>query len=313
MEQIKKVSLIGLGGVGSVFAAHLSPVLGDGFRIIASGERKRRCESGFPINGQDFRFKVIDPAEKGEVADLVILSVKGYALEQAIADIQNQVGPNTLILNFLNGVRTEERLIAAFGEARVLYGYIYVVAALKDGGAGYVPESVRVRFGEKTNQEGSYTERVLRVKALFDEAKIPYRIERDLMRGMWKKFLMNIGENMPMAALRLTYAGFRSEHYRAISRAGKAEVVAIAKAKGIDLRPEDNVEHDQTSLERYSKIASWQPSTCTDLDANKTTEVDLFSGAVVEMGAELGIPTPYNELFYHSIKVMEEKNQGLFQ
>ena len=30
------------------------------------------------------------------------------------------------------------------------------------------------------------------------------------------------------------------------------------------------------------------------------------------MGAELGIPTPYNEYTYHMIKALEEKNNGLF-
>lgn len=35
-------------------------------------------------------------------------------------------------------------------------------------------------------------------------------------------------------------------------------------------------------------------------------------GAVVRMGRELGIPTPYNEFTYHMIKALEEKNDGKF-
>jgi len=312
MEQIKKVSLIGLGGVGSMFAAHLSRILGENFRVIADGERKKRLEQDFPINGEPFRFNLIEPCEKSDPADLVIITVKGYALDKAIEDIQNQVGPNTLILNFLNGVECEERLIAKFGKERVLYGYIYIVAALKDGGASYVPTSVRVRFGDEINDEGALSQRVELVKELFDRTGIPYQIEEDIRRGMWKKFLMNIAENMPMGTLRLTYAAFRSEYFRKISRAAKAEVVAIAQAKGIDLRPEDIDEHEETAIQRYADISSWQPSTCNDLDAGKTTEVEIFSGSILRMGQQLGVTTPYNELFYHGIKIMEEKNQGLF-
>ena len=33
----------------------------------------------------------------------------------------------------------------------------------------------------------------------------------------------------------------------------------------------------------------------------------------LEMGKELGIPTPYNEFTYHMIKALEEKNDGLFE
>ena len=36
------------------------------------------------------------------------------------------------------------------------------------------------------------------------------------------------------------------------------------------------------------------------------------SPAVVRMGRELGIPTPYNEFTYHMIKALEEKNDGKF-
>ena len=43
-----------------------------------------------------------------------------------------------------------------------------------------------------------------------------------------------------------------------------------------------------------------------------TTEIDMFSGALIRMGRELGIPTPYNEFAYHMIKALEEKNDGRF-
>ena len=38
----------------------------------------------------------------------------------------------------------------------------------------------------------------------------------------------------------------------------------------------------------------------------------MFSGALMRIGKELGIPTPYNEYTYHIIKALEEKNDGKF-
>ena len=38
----------------------------------------------------------------------------------------------------------------------------------------------------------------------------------------------------------------------------------------------------------------------------------MFSGALMRMGKELGIATPYNEYTYHMIKALEEKNDGKF-
>ena len=49
-----------------------------------------------------------------------------------------------------------------------------------------------------------------------------------------------------------------------------------------------------------------------DLDAGRHTEIDMFSGALMKMGKELGIPTPFNTYTYHIIKALEEKNDGLF-
>lgn len=43
-------------------------------------------------------------------------------------------------------------------------------------------------------------------------------------------------------------------------------------------------------------------STLQDLDAGRHTEIDMFSGALIRMGRELGIPTPYNEFAYHMIR-----------
>ena len=38
----------------------------------------------------------------------------------------------------------------------------------------------------------------------------------------------------------------------------------------------------------------------------------MFAGTVMEYGNRLGVATPVNELLYHGICVLEEKNEGLF-
>ena len=83
---------------------------------------------------------------------------------------------------------------------------------------------------------------------------------------------------------------------KAISEGLRSEIEAIAAAKGIE----------------FSKMPSARYSTLQDLDAKRHTEIDMFSGALMRMGKELGIPTPYNEYTYHMIKALEEKNNGLF-
>jgi 2-dehydropantoate 2-reductase len=42
-----------------------------------------------------------------------------------------------------------------------------------------------------------------------------------------------------------------------------------------------------------------------DIEAGRKTEVEIFGGKVIELGKTYGIPTPVNEILYHSIKLNE--------
>lgn len=92
-----------------------------------------------------------------------------------------------------------------------------------------------------------------------------------------------------------------------ISNGLRQELEAIAAAKGIDIS-----KADASSSHGSAVPPSARYSTLQDLDAGRHTEIDMFSGALIRMGKELGIPTPYNEYTYHIIKAIEEKNDGKF-
>ena len=85
------------------------------------------------------------------------------------------------------------------------------------------------------------------------------------------------------------------------------ELEAIAAAKGIDMS-----KVDASTVHGSPAAASARFSTLQDLEAGRHTEIDMFSGALMRMGRELGIPTPYNDYTYHMIKALEEKNDGRF-
>ena len=304
-HKIKKISLIGLGAMGSFFAPRLEKAYGEGFRIIADGERKKRLETeGVTINGVNYRFPVITPQTEGDKADLILIGVKGYALEQAIQDIRNQVGEHTLILSLLNGVDSEEKLEAVYGEEHVLYAFMRMSIVMKDGKADFDPYWGKIHFGEKINQE--YSERVLRVKEVFDCADIPYEIEEDMRKGIWFKYMCNIGENLTCALLGIPFGVYRNnEDANWLRRNAMREVAAIAQRKGIDIGEKEIALQEETvkTIPYENK-----PSTLQDLEAGKRTESEMFAGTVIRMGRELGVPTPINEVLYHGIRVLEEKN-----
>ncbi len=309
MKEINKVTLVGLGAIGSFFAPKLSLGLGDNFRVLAGGARAQRLErNGVTINGENYHFHIISPETAGDEADLIIVSVKGMALEQALSDMKNQVGSETIILPVLNGVDSEKQTAEIYGWDHVLYALMRVASSMKDGCAVYNENSAGVFFGEKINEPGSYSPRVKAVQEVLDRCQIPYQIPEDMIRAQWHKFMGNVGENMTCALLGIPYGAFRtSAHANSIRHAAMEEVAAVANVQGIMIGKEEMDYQDAIVVDMDYDV---KPSTLQDLEAGRPTEVDMFAGTVVRMGREYGIPTPVCQMFLDGIHVLEEKNSG---
>ena len=67
-------------------------------------------------NGEECRFSYVTPAQ-GKPVDLLLVAVKATVLDQAIADMKNFVGPDTVILSVLNGITSEEHIETAYPAA----------------------------------------------------------------------------------------------------------------------------------------------------------------------------------------------------
>lgn len=310
MNEIKSAAVIGLGAIGSFFAPRMEAYLGkDNFSVIAEGERKERLEkNGVTINGINNHFAIRNPEDKGGSVDLIIMAMKDTGLEQAIKDIYNLVGEETQILCVINGVESEHKVAAVYGWKHVLYSYMRVSIMMKDGVADFNPNGGRVHFGESLNSE--YSERVNIIRSFFEKCGIPYKIDADMKKGLWFKYMCNIGENMTCALLGIPFGAFRlSEDANLIRRGAMREVAQIAQKMGIDIG-EKEIEYQESTVKQIP--FQNKPSTLQDLEGHKKTEVDMFAGTVIRLGEELNVPTPINWMFYHGIRVHEEKNDGLF-
>lgn len=309
MKKIEKVTLIGLGAMGVFFAPRISAKLGANFRILASGERKERLEKrGVTVNGINYHFPIITPDVEGDPADLVIIAVKGYDLPQAIADIKNQVGPDTIILSVLNGVESEKQVAAVYGWRHMLYSYMRVSIVMKDGKTDFNPELGVIRFGDAKNDPENLSENVLACKELFDACDIKNKVDDDMLKGIWFKFMCNVAENMTCAMFGVPFGAFqKSDDANYFRNAAMWEVIRIANKLGIEIGQAE-VDRQNHTLGRipYENM----PSTLQDLKNGKHTEVDMFAGTVVRLGKELGIETPICEMFYHGIHLIEARMFG---
>lgn len=309
MKKIEKVTLIGLGAMGVFFAPRISGKLGANFRILASGARKERLlQKGVTVNGINYHFPIVTPDVEGDPADLVIIAVKGYDLPQAILDIRNQVGPDTIILSVLNGVESEKQVAEAYGWEHLLYSYMRVSIVMKDGKTDFNPDLGVIRFGEAKNDPENLSEKVLAVKELLDSCDIKNKVDDDMLKGIWFKFMCNVAENMTCAMFGVPFGAFqKSDDANYFRNAAMWEVIRIANKLGVDIG-QSEIDRQNHTLGRipYNN----KPSTLQDLENGKHTEVDMFAGTVVRLGKELGVETPICEMFYHGIRLIEAKMFG---
>lgn len=307
--KIQSVAILGAGAVGCYVlwgladkAAANSLQLG----VVAEDSRAERLrQNGCTINGQVYHPQVWTPQQAHGV-DLLIVALKYGALPGALDSIRTIVSEHTVVMSLMNGVDSEELIAAQIGAAHVLPALIKVASHRTEDGVRFDPETtIGIIYGELTAPFDS--DRVQAVRALFADTGIHFRVTEHIREEIWSKFRLNVCNNLPQAILGAGVGCYRdSVHMKAISDGLRRELEAIATAQGIDLRIADAVSHG------CAVPATARYSTLQDLDAGRHTEIDMFSGALMRMGKELGIPTPYNEYTYHIIKAMEEKNDGLF-
>lgn len=305
--KIKSVAVLGAGAVGSYVIWGLSQKPEVRLGVIAEGERADRLrENGCANNGRIYHPEVWSPEEAHNV-DLLVVALKYGSLEGALESIQKVTGEHTVIMSLMNGVDSEEIIGRTVGMEHVLPALIKVASHKEEDGYHFdPPTTLGIIFGEPSAPFDS--ERVKAVEELFADTGIHFRSTEYIQEEIWCKFCLNVCSNLPQAILGAGVGCYRdSVHMKAISDGLKRELEAVAQAKGIDMSK------TESSSGRGSAVPpSARYSTLQDLDAGCHTEIDMFSGALVRMGKELGIPMPYNEYTYHMIKALEEKNDGKF-
>ena len=304
---IKKAAILGAGAVGSYVIWGLSNKDCIELGVVAKDERNKILKNkGITIKGFKYTPNVWTPREAKD-ADLLIVCLKYGNLPDTLDDIEKIVGENTIVMSLMNGVDSEEIIGKRINPNNILHSFIKVASQKKEDGYHFDPETtIGIILGEL--QPPFESERIKAINHLLANTGIHWRVTEFIQEEIWGKFRLNVCNNLPQAILGAGVGCYHdSEHMSFIRKALRGEVESIAEAKGIDLSKIDD------SSGRGSAVkASARYSTLQDIDAGRHTEIDMFSGALVRMGKELGIPTPYNEYTYHMIKALEEKNDGIF-
>ncbi|MBN2515293.1 MAG: ketopantoate reductase family protein [Deltaproteobacteria bacterium] len=302
MSSIGTISIMGAGAMGAFYAGKFSDMDEKCISVMASGERYERLKKeGIVVNNKRYLLPVIKPNDRVPPADLVIVAVKNHHLQDAIQDMENRIGERTVILSVMNGIDSEEQIGSVYGMDKVLYAVAVGIDALREGNVMTYTTQGTLFFGEARNTV--LTERVKRMQSLFDRAGIVYETPDDMIRILWWKFMINVGINQTSAVMRAPYGVFQtSQEARDVMDSAMREVITIAGAAKIRISGED-IENWYSFLSQLSPVG--KTSMLQDVEAKRKTEVEMFSGKMIELGKSYGIPTPVNQTLYRIIKVIE--------
>jgi ketopantoate reductase len=108
--------------------------------------------------------------------------------------------------------------------------------------------------------------------------------------------------NQASAVIYATYGVFQtSPEAQGLMEAMMAEVVTLAKARNGNLTEQD-IQDWYPVLHKLSPQG--KTSMLQDIEATRKTEVEVFSGRVIQLGKDCGIPTPVNQTVFRIIRVM---------
>jgi len=298
-----RLAVVGAGGVGGAFGvalakagadvtfiargAHLAAMKGSGLKI----ESPRGDVHLVPTQASD------DPASVGPV-DIVLFCVKLWDVESAGRHIKPLVGPETAVIPLQNGVDAPERLVPILGKGAVMGGVAQISASITAPGViRQVGTFMRLLFGEL---DGSRSRRGEAFLALCQNAGFDVVLSDQIVTELWIKFILLATNASVMSVARQPIGKLRDDpDMRPQFVAAYNEVIAIGKARGVEL-PANAL--DMMLAFNAGAPPTMKPSMTLDLERGNRIELPWLGGKVVELGRELGVPTPTHALMYAALK-----------
>src|ERR1700733_14599186 len=302
-----RILVIGAGAVGGYFGGRLAEAGRDVTFLVRARQAEVIREHGLrivsPHGNATLHPTLIRADEIAGSYDLIILCVKAYSLQAAMNDFLPAVGPGTMILPLLNGMRHLELLARQFGEDSVIGGVCLIAAEVdKDGGIVQLTDVHRLVYGERT---GGNSARMNALNQVMQGMAFEARTSDNILQEMWEKWVMLASLGAATCLMRGNIGEIEAVPGGAeIARAIFDECSAISTGSGYT--------PSVAFLARTQKLLTAHGSTLTssmyrDLSKNAPVEVDQILGDLLERGRKFGLATPLLEAACVNLRIYEAR------
>jgi 2-dehydropantoate 2-reductase len=300
--------VLGAGGVGGYFGGRLLEAGRDVTFLVRPRRTEQLARAGLVIQSEAGPAvsrpspPTVQAADPASPYDVVLLSCKAYDLDDAMASIAPAVGPGTVILPLLNGMRHLDALDERFGADRVLGGRCFITARLdEEGRVIHTGPYHEVAVGGRTERAQAKAEAVGQA---MQGAGFDLVVSDRILLEMWEKWVFLATFAGTHCLMRASSADIAASGSADVVEAMLAECATIAEQNGYPSRPE--------WLERSSRILTSPKSTSTasmlgDVERGARTEGDHILGDLLRRAGDPVHQAPLLRLAHAAVRAHEAR------
>lgn len=291
------VTFIGRERIGNELEAHglhLTDYLGADLRVPAE------------------KVQFATSAEAAAGADLVLVTVKSAATEQAGKELSAVLRPDTIVVSFQNGISNAEVLGRSLEGRPVITGMVQFNVINSGNG--------KFHQGSEGTVEAEADPMLADWLDAFRHAGLPLEVHDDMQAILWAKLLLNL--NNPINAL----SGLPLKEE--LSQRDFRRVLALAQQEGLGLLNKAGIQPAKLTplppdwIPKLLTVPNWlfrllankmleidplaRSSMWEDLERGRKTEIDWINGEIIRLAQEQGGSAPVNAKLVALIRAAEQ-------
>jgi 2-dehydropantoate 2-reductase len=328
-ESTMRILVVGAGAIGGYFGGRLLEAKQDVTFLVRPRRAAELAASGLEIRSRNGDVTIPHPPtvlteDLHSTVDLILLSCKAYDLDSAIAALAPAVGPETVILPLLNGMRHLDLLDQRFGPSRILGGLCIISTTLDPGGRVVHLNNVdQLVFGERrapatgaasvaayppastlVQCDSAPSPRAEAIAAFLSRAHFQSRLSQSILQEMWEKWVFIAACAGVTCLMRAPIGDIVASGAAPLALALFDECAAIASSQGYPPRPEP-VQQSRAALTRAG--SPLVASMFRDIERHAPVEVEHLIGNLRHRGEARSIPTPMLRVVYDHLKAYEAR------
>jgi 2-dehydropantoate 2-reductase len=302
-----RLLVVGAGSTGGYFGGRLAQAGRDVTFLVRPRRAAQLEANGLQVTSPhgDFTLapKLVTASSTLAHFDAILLTVKSYAFEASLEDFAPAIGPDTMILPVLNGMRHMDALAARFGKHAVVGCVCKIPAQLDhEGRVLHLGKFHELAYGEL---DGSRTLRIRELDAFMQDAVFNARLSPTIVQEMWEKWVM-------LATLAGITCLMRGSVGEIVAAPGGSDFVnrfldeAAATASAAGHSPsKDFLAHTRALLtERGSPLTA---SMFRDMQAGAPIEADQIIGDLLARASRSNVPAPLLALAYTHLAIYQNR------